>query len=91
MTRNSKQTIDTAAQVLNKHLTSDTPIGKLLTGPDAQPVLGLINEILKKVAEGGRLVAAVESTGELLGYVPSSVLQIPGVAEDPRTPSPDDK
>lgn len=89
MTRSSKKMVKMAAEVLNKHLTADNDVTKVLTDEDkGTVVLDLINEILVAGAEGGRLVAAVESSGALLGFVPRSDIPIPERPSAPSDPSP---
>jgi hypothetical protein len=92
MRQSSKKIIETAAEVLNTHVTNDTPSGKLLKGTERNVMLVVVNEILTEAAEGGRLVAAVESNGELLGFVPRMNVPIPELPrETPPPAGPDDK
>lgn len=82
MTRTSKKTVTTAAEVLNAHLVDGRDIG--------DDMIIIINEILKEAAEGGRLVVARETDGTLLGFVPRSDIPIPeSHAEQPPAKSPD--
>jgi len=66
----SRKIVSEAAQILTRHVTAGTPAGKLLGGSDRGTALDLVNELLKSVAEGGCLVAAVETDGNVLGFVP---------------------
>jgi hypothetical protein len=77
MKQSSIKIIATAAEVLNQHVTRKTPSGEVLAGNDRNVVLGIVNEILSAAAEGGRLVAAIESNGELLGFVPRMNVPLP--------------
>jgi len=91
MNTRSKKFLDTAAEVLNTHVAEDSDAGKLLAGDSSTAVVELLNEILRKVAEGGRLVAAVETSGELIGFVPRSsvpIPELPGIGKPPED-SPD--
>ena len=82
MTRTSKKTVTTAAEVLNTHLQAGDDID--------DKMIQIINEILKEAAEGGRLVVAKETDGTLLGFVPRSDIPIPDShAEQPPAKSPD--
>lgn len=87
----SKKIVSEAAQILTRHVTSGTPVGKLLGGNDRGTTLDLVNELLKSVAEGGCLVAAVETDGNVLGFVPRiDVVGLGwGTANDTRPPGPD--
>jgi hypothetical protein len=96
MTQNSKKIITAAAELLNKHIWSATEAGLALTGDDHRGIImTVVNELLHEIAEGGRLVAAVESNGDLLGFVPRMNVPIPEVATGPDNvslpPSPDRK
>lgn len=91
MKKASKDLIEATAEILNKHIGSNTPQGKALQ--EDGNALSLINEILADQAEGGRLVAAVETDGKLIGYVPRMSIPIPETPEEPPThsrPAPDD-
>jgi len=66
MTRASKKIIDSTAGILNRHLAEQTGIAELLKD---SLVRELVNEILEANAEGGRIVAAVETDGTLVGFV----------------------
>jgi hypothetical protein len=95
MKQASKKLLEAAAAVLNRHLATESEVTELLAGDHGGKVLGLINEILEEAAEGNTLVTAMESTGELYGFVPKSSISIPD--PPPRTvpagtvpPSPDD-
>ena len=92
MKQTSRKIIETAAEVLNAHVVRQTPAGVALAGPDRNLTLGVVNEILAEAAEGGRLVAAVESNGDLLGFVPRMNVPIPELPK-PKQPTagPDDE
>lgn len=91
MKKASIQMIDAAASVMNRHLMEDTPVGGLLRTQDSNHLVVLVNEILREAAEGGSLVAAVESDGTLLGFVPRASVPIPDRPVDPKPPaSPDE-
>jgi hypothetical protein len=90
MKQTSKKIIETAAEVLNRHVSRQTPSGVFLAGNDRNVVLGIVNELLSEAAEGGRLVAAVESNGDLLGFVPRMNVPIPELdGPNPPPPGPD--
>ena len=84
----TKKLLESAAEVLNKHVAGGTEAGKLLTGEDRNVVLGLVNEILDETAEGHTLVAAVESSGAILGFVPRAHVQIPDPPKKEAPPAP---
>ena len=89
-----KKVVDGAAAVLNRHVAEGTAIGKIMAagGEASAQVTDLVNDILKEVAGGARLVTAVETSGELLGFVPRSQVPIPEPAREEREvvpPSPD--
>ncbi len=88
MRKSSIQTIEAAASVLNRHIAENTPEGKVLAGDGRAVVLGVVNEILAEAAEGGRLLAAVESDGQLLGFVPRMNVPIPEIGGTLPTPPP---
>jgi hypothetical protein len=92
MKKTSRQLIEIAAEVLNGNIVTQTPLGVALAqnGEMSKGILAVVNEILKKAAEGGRLVAAVESDGVLLGFVPRADVPIPdlGVPNPPATGAP---
>ena len=92
MKQSSIKIVSTAAEVLNLHVCRKTPAGETLSGPDRNVVLGIVNEILSEAAEGGRLVAAIESNGELLGFVPRMNVPIPELQSSNTAPptGPDD-
>ena len=77
----SKKIIETTAELLNRHLADATTstLGAVLSSNDADAAchLGFINELLGEIAEGGSIVCAVETGGQLLGYVPRSTVLIP--------------
>lgn len=95
MKSTSKRIVESTAEILNNHLARETKIGQALRAADF-PTLAVVNELLAEVAEGGRLVAAVESDGSLLGYVPRYQISVPElVANKPidvdlPPPGPDD-
>lgn len=70
MKNSSRKILADTAQLLTRHVLTGSPIGALLTGPERAPALELANELLKTSAEGGTLVAAVETNGTVLGFVP---------------------
>lgn len=88
----AKRIVDSTANILNKHLAQQTPIGKLIAGggEHSEDVTNLVNEILKEVADGTRLVTAVETSGELLGFVPRAQVPIPEQPHPRRPPSPEE-
>lgn len=86
MNRISKKLLDTAAEILNDHVQAQSPAFKLLTGEGGGAVVDLINEIIKRNAEGGRLVTAVETSGELIGFVPRTAVPIPDLTWSPAEP-----
>ena len=77
MKQSSVKTITTTAEILNRHVADSTATGEFLAGPDRNLILGIVNEVLDQTAEGGRLLAAVESDGSLLGFVPRMSVPIP--------------
>lgn len=80
---NAKTIVNTAAGILNTHLTSGGDVSRLLAGADRGAVIQLVNDILGAVADGGRLVAAIDSDDALLGFVPRSSIPLP----DPPPPA----
>jgi len=85
MNRTSKKIVTISAEILNKRLAA----GGLDHDSD---VVDILNEILVEVAEGGRLVVARETNGEMLGFVPRSDIPIPETKpERPPKNSPDSK
>lgn len=85
MKATTRKLLDTSAEVLNKHVASGTKAGALLTGDDRHVALELVNEILTAAAEGNTLVAAMESNGNLMGFVPRANVPLPELT--PRGPS----
>lgn len=77
MKNSSRKILSDAAQLLTRHVLSGSPIGELLTGPERASALELANELLKTSAEGGTLVAAVETNGTVLGFIPRIDVVIP--------------
>lgn len=88
MTQNSKKIITAAAELLNRHISCASIAGLALTGADRSVIMTIVNELLAEVAEGGRLVAAIESNGDLLGFVPRMSVPIPEAAVISNTPPP---
>ena len=75
--------------MLNKQLTGGGAIAELLTEENkGSLIIDLVNEILQEAAEGGRLVAAIESSGALLGFVPRAEIPIPEPDTSPRLAPP---
>ena len=85
MNTRSKKFVETAAEVLNAHVIGDSKAGEILRGEHSGEVVNLINEILRKAAEGGRLAVSSETSGELIGFVPRNSIPIP---EPPKAAAP---
>jgi hypothetical protein len=86
MKQTSIKLITTAAEVLNHHVSTGTAAGEVLKSDNRNTLLGVVNDILVETAEGGRLVAAVESDGSLLGFVPRMSVPIPELPAPPTSP-----
>jgi hypothetical protein len=71
MTRTSKRIVSVAVETLNELLDSD-PRAEVLFAhhADGMSVLDVINSILVNAAEGASIVAARETDGTLVGFVP---------------------
>ena len=79
MTRTSKKVVTAAVEALNEAIDSD-PRAELLLNHSVEGLtaLDLINRILGEAAEGASIVAARETDGTLVGFVPkrTSVKQV---------------
>lgn len=82
MNARSRKIVDSTAEILNRHVITGDSAGVLLAGDHGKDVLGLVNELLREVAEGGSLVSAVESSGTLLGFVPRTSIPLLDVGGD---------
>tara|TARA_R110002110_G_scaffold8326_2_gene41815 strand:- start:1692 stop:1982 length:291 start_codon:yes stop_codon:yes gene_type:complete len=85
MNRTSKKIVAASAGILNRHVGEESAASKLLS--DHPEVLELVNEVLCEVAEGGRIVAAVETDGSLVGFV--SKIDVPVATPKPPAPGQD--
>lgn len=88
MTKQSRKIVETAAAVLNKHVSDNTDLGQILLqgGETAEAIVGAVNEILSETAEGSSIVVAREMGGLLLGFIPRNDVEIPTVARRPVPP-----
>jgi hypothetical protein len=79
MTKSSRALLSSAAEILNRHVTAGTIVGKeLAAGTEvSRSMVGVVNEILRESAEGGTLVCATEIDGKLLGFVPRADVVLP--------------
>lgn len=71
MTRTSKRIVAVAVETLNELLDSD-PRAEALFAPNQEGLscLDVLNTILAQAAEGASIVAARETDGTLVGFVP---------------------
>lgn len=82
----SKKTAEAITEIMNRHVAYKTPTGELLSAGDEAAALAvdLVNEIMGATAEGSRLVIATDTSGQLLGFVSSSAVNLPTPpAEEP--------
>jgi hypothetical protein len=71
MSRASKKIIAAAVEALNEAIDSDPRAEVILnTQHDGLTAIDLINNILAAAAEGATIVAARETDGSLVGFVP---------------------
>ncbi len=71
MTRTSKRIVSVAVETLNELLDSDPRAEALLTHTqEGLSCLDVINALLTNAAEGAAIVAARETDGTLVGFVP---------------------
>jgi urease gamma subunit len=71
MRRASLNLIATVADVLNRRVDEGGAACELLNMPET---IELVNDIVGELAEGGRLVAARETDGTLVGFVSKRVI-----------------
>ena len=71
MTRTSKRIVSVAVETLNELLDSDPRAEALLTHTqEGLSCLCVLNAVLANAAEGAAIVAARETDGTLVGFVP---------------------